>query len=403
MIKKALFSLLCALAGFAQAVDLTGSHVVVDNLHSSGSLNPHPGYFRDVTVIQWDTAASGFPSSGILTEIEIPAPGSPSLMASVQLWLVEETNATTHAHETLAYIGSLPVVNGLPIKAENLRLPVKKGHRLALRGNGCDLDHSGYAVGMETLELTRDGTHEAATRRIHWKARIYTGTVGAEPTTTLSNWEGKRILWVGTSIPSHGFWMSPSFAPYPGRVGDKLGAIIDNQATGSSRVTWDGSWYICLGGTKSEYAGAGWPEWDRESFEAKIIGKDHDLVIWDHGHNDMTLPLGDINGTNPATYYGATNRALQAVFADRPTARLVFTTPPTHWTYGGAFVAAAEEIRTANFALAARYGAPVIDLMRLCGFNRHNHALYFPDNVHPSDAACQIIADVITAQLKTLK
>lgn len=400
---KTFLLLLGFLPLMASALDLTGSKVEINNGYVLGSLNPHPGYFRDVTVIQWDAASPGFPSSGMLTEIEIPAPGNPSALASVQLWIVEETNATTHAHESLAYIGSLPVVNGQPIKAENLRLPVKKGQRLALRGNGCDLDHSGYAAGMEAFELTRDGVHEAATRRIHWTAKIYIGNVGVEPVTTLSGWTGKRILWVGTSIPAHGLWMSPSYAPYPGRVGDKLGAIIDNQATGSSRVSWDGSWYICLGGTKAEYAVAGWSTWDRESYESKIIGKDHDLIVWDHGHNDMTLPLGDINGTDPATYYGATNRALQAVFADKPTTRLVFTTPPTHWTYGGQYVAAVEEIRTANFALAARYGAPVIDLMRLCGFNRHNHALYFPDNVHPSDAACQIIADVIAAQLKALK
>lgn len=193
---------------------------------------------------------------------------------------------------------------------------------------------------------------------------------------------GKKIIWVGTSIPANYGTNS-----YPSILGKYLGANMDNQSVGASGIIWDGTRNLSLSATKAELHSK-FPGSEDQSYEAKLIGKNADVVVFDHGHNDRNeayTRLGDINSTDRTTFYGAFNFVINKLYDDNPDVRIVFIVPPNRYTHSGnsSEIVRMDAVRKAIFALGVKYGAPVCDLMELCGFNERTHNSFTSDGIHP--------------------
>lgn len=107
-------------------------------------------------------------------------------------------------------------------------------------------------------------------------------------------WQGKKIIWVGTSIPAG---TNTEYPAYPVLAGQYLDAIMDNQSVGSSGIIWDGTRNLSLSATQAELTSAFGAGFAAQSYEAKIIGKGANLIIFDHGGNDRSAATGSALGT----------------------------------------------------------------------------------------------------------
>jgi len=213
-------------------------------------------------------------------------------------------------------------------------------------------------------------------------------------------WSGKKIIWVGTSIPAG---MSPS---YPAQVGSFLNANLVNESVGSSGIIWDGTRALSLSATIAELT-ASFPGNEAQSYQNKLIGKAPDLVVFDHGHNDRLqatgVRLGTLTSTDKSTFYGAFNFVINALYADNPNVKIVFITPPNRFTVSGTQTTAMDDTRNAILALANKYGAPVCDLMKLANFNEKNYSVWTSDGTHPTQTATNNIAVILYNFLKGVK
>lgn len=204
-----------------------------------------------------------------------------------------------------------------------------------------------------------------------------------------SQWTGKKVLVVGTSI-TEGYNATNVGGVRQGfivkAIRDAHGALLDNQGVASSRIMWLGNNALSLGATQAELTGAGYDP--AQSYEVKVLGKNADLYIFDHGYNDRSGTLGTITDTNPNTFYGAFNRVIGALLTEKPSAQIAFITPPSLYSpVGGGLNAGTAEKRTAIFALGEKYCAPVLDLSIRAGMNATQAGTFLPDTVHPSQEA----------------
>lgn len=195
---------------------------------------------------------------------------------------------------------------------------------------------------------------------------------------------GKKIIWVGTSIPAN-----YGTSSYPNQLGKFLSANMDNESVGSSGIIWDGTRNLSLSATKAELHSK-FPGSENQSYEAKLIGKNADIVVFDHGHNDReqaVKKLGDINSTDRTTFYGAFNYVINKLYDDNPDVRIVFIVPPNRYTHSGSSTEQAnmDAVRKALFQLAYKYGAPICDLMELCNFNLRTVKVLTLDGIHPKN------------------
>lgn len=217
---------------------------------------------------------------------------------------------------------------------------------------------------------------------------------------------GKKMVWVGTSIPAGGGNLN-----YPKIVGQMLNCIVDNQAVGSSGIVWDGTRGLTLSATISELTSTFSGAFAPQSYENKIIGKQADYLVFDHGYNDtnkMTgINLGTINSTDKSTFYGAFNFVIQAALADRPTLKLIFITPPNRYEGAGNVnasksIATIDLLRSLIFDLAKKYNALVVDLAILCNINNINYTQYKTDTIHPFDNDRERLAYIIARNIKNI-
>ena len=206
-------------------------------------------------------------------------------------------------------------------------------------------------------------------------------------------WKGKKICWYGTSIPACSLANS-----YPAIVGRALQAEMDNQSVGSSGVIWNGTRIDSLSATIAEIDALAPGAGASRSYKTKLLGKAADLVVFDHGHNDAVDDIANIASTDRSTFFGAMNFLIAELYADNPSVKIVFVTPPSRHLTGGT-----DNTQRSNIlALADRWNAPVIDLARLCSFNAANDDLWFPDGVHPSQDAIDHISRILYHWLKGL-
>lgn len=196
-------------------------------------------------------------------------------------------------------------------------------------------------------------------------------------------WVGLNIGAVGTSITAGG--NATGLNGYIKQAGAMLGCTMDNQGVGSSGIVWNGTRALSLGATRAQLTAAGFNP--NQSYETKVLGKNKDLWIFDHGYNDRDLPIGTIDSMDSGTFYGAYNTVISALLAEKPTQQFVFLTPHSLYSpVSGGYNANTNAIRTAILALAAKYKAPVLDFTSTLQLSASQAAALLPDGVHPNDA-----------------
>ena len=223
------------------------------------------------------------------------------------------------------------------------------------------------------------------------------------------HFEGKKILWTGTSIPETAYaggWN------YPSIVAELLGCTVLNTALSGaplriSKVNGD------LGGigtpllennftrTEAEYQtvlsglGYGQPEIDTlklNSYENKLIPyADYDLVLFDWSVNDygfdstdFNTPVTDFSTRDRAYYVGAFNYAIEKLLEANPRARFAIV---THWRQAPWM---AEHVQIQK-DIADYWGCAYIDMSKTLGWANTivpgtGNAVFepwCPDGTHP--------------------
>ena len=147
-----------------------------------------------------------------------------------------------------------------------------------------------------------------------------------------SNWKGKKVLWLGTSIPDYGL--------YPEIISKRLGFTLTNEALGASMIRKNDirslsmtqeeyqAEYITSG--KYSYTQAEVDAFKLNSYEKKIMQNlGQDLYIFDFGWNDYsrsstdftTLPSAD--SLDRTTFVGAFNFCITELLKVEPKARIM--------------------------------------------------------------------------------
>ncbi|MEB4800692.1 GDSL-type esterase/lipase family protein [Acinetobacter soli] len=241
-------------------------------------------------------------------------------------------------------------------------------------------------------------------------------------------WEGKKIVWVGTSIPA---FTAASGLSYPYLVGQALGCEMINRAQGESWITFNAAnpivagnaSYKTLSATKAEiraFMQAYQPDInevnlqlvEQASYEFQILGRNADLVVFDHMINDMGKPyisFGSIdNNTDRKTFFGAFNYIIEKIYLDTPNARIAFVSCPTRYELSEVLtIAKHDQYRDALRQLALKYNAPFIDLAILSNVHQNNYKRWTnsvdegnTDYIHPSAAARVRYANILAEAIR---
>lgn len=243
-----------------------------------------------------------------------------------------------------------------------------------------------------------------------------------------SYWRGKKIVWVGTSIPA----TEQNGKSYPVLTGEKLGCTMVNNAIGESWISFNKanpstagfSSYKTMSATKAEIRELAFNLWgetsepvlakmEKCSYEYLLIGSGADLVVFDHMHNDIGRPYityadSEINSMERTSFYGAYNYVIDKLYQDNPNVRIVFVSPPNR------FLKASPEYTLEKFDafrnclrnLANKYNAPFIDLAVLSNTNQSNYQRWtrtadgVSDDIHPGSAARVRYANIFAEAIR---
>jgi len=207
-----------------------------------------------------------------------------------------------------------------------------------------------------------------------------------------NQWTGKKIIWVGTSIP----WQYQPNS-YPEQIARKLGATIYNNSISGSSITYfpPASGFAGKPGmsgtfTENIAASAGQNNSYQYTINYFLSTFGADLLVIDHGTNDvpyMPDSLGDINSTRKSLLYGAYNHIITNVLTTYPNLKIVLCTPPNRYTYGGTTQTAKyEAVAGAIKALGKKWSLPVLDWGELGGINilTSPTGKFTTDGLHPT-------------------
>ena len=246
--------------------------------------------------------------------------------------------------------------------------------------------------------------------------------------TLKSNYQGKKILWTGTSIPATPY--SGGFN-YPTIIQEILGSTIRNTALSgaplrTNKVNGDlgtGD-YLEKNFTRTKdeiqtlFSGLGYtqPQIDAlklNSYEEKLIPyADYDLIVFDWSVNDYAMdttdfntPVTDFTTRNRHYYVGAFNYAIEKLLEVNPRARFCIV---SHWNQNPA-----SQINIQK-QIAEYWGCPFIDLSKelswspvwLPTLGQFVYEPWCPDGTHPhTDTTGQsiwIYAKVLSEWIKTI-
>ena len=258
-------------------------------------------------------------------------------------------------------------------------------------------------------------------------------------------WEGKKIVWFGTSIPAGGANPGDTVGDgsYPLRVGEMLGATVYNEAVGSSCVRYGnyafatendphglaGQWlnnflYSLAGSTEEkQMVFDNWSYWktviqsgqvsgvtltDAQKSRALECCYDNklykyltggsvgpvDLYVFDHGHNEEYRGDYDNMKTIPPTghetdrsyFIGAMRFLIEKILNDNPKARICFIGHYQNDIKKG--------VSEAQLELANIWKYPLCKTWELIGWSQNTVTIdgetktltqvWMPDNLHPS-------------------
>jgi lysophospholipase L1-like esterase len=415
---------------------------VLLDTYDGGSVSPQETpSFNGMVCGSWVDGSAGFTRDGVLRSVRFPGTTLATAGSKVQAWVVRPraalpgTDNTQVTFDVVAAIGEVTAEPTANYRAfEGLAIPVKAGDLIVVRPIGAGIAFGSFSTptydndvhfvqtlaGTSLADLT-DGfivtTETSVRRRIFLRAEVTVGpTLTANgPNTAITRnssgfipnadgrqadmfWKGKKIGAVGTSITVGA--SAGSNNGYINQLRDMLQCDLDNQGVGSSGITFDGAQDYSLSATQAELIAAG--RSPTYSYEVKMIGKNYDLWIFDHCINDSSAPLGTISSTDKSTFYGAYNHVIAALLTDNPTQRFMFVAPISVYAPSNSYNANADARRTALFALADKYKAPIIDLTSLVQLSASQAATFQADGLHPNQEAHDRAARLMYEFIKRL-
>lgn len=232
-----------------------------------------------------------------------------------------------------------------------------------------------------------------------------------------NQWIGKKIVWLGTSIPygqgTDG--VGNALNTYPMQVGAKLGAHVVNVAQpGMAIETTDdfkrksyGSLSLSIGELQSEGAATT----PYQSYENAMLGQGADLYVFDCEPNNSNFDLTDLENfsvqkwayndsstfeSHRNSYVGALLFLLDKLWTEQPSAKVVFISEYIK----GANLDEKYKGINASKAVADKLRIPLIDVASKLYYTPKNKSLYLnSDNVHPTQVAHNRIANILVQEL----
>ena len=246
----------------------------------------------------------------------------------------------------------------------------------------------------------------------------------------LNQWKGKKIVWIGTSIPwgqtSESGQTNPMTNPYPKQIGELLGCTVLNHAQPgmSIRYNKDGTvrYGQCLSLTIKELQEKGLATTPFKSYENAVLGFDADLYVFDSEPNNGSEPSdGDLELLNSFsiknwaysdnsdfashrdTFVGAFIYMYDKLLNEKPNAKVILV-----GEFGGTGIGGGNGDEweteyynhTLNIAIAKKFNLPIFSLFELLGYNPKNVDIYMnADRVHPKYAAHIRMANILKEKL----
>ena len=139
---------------------------------------------------------------------------------------------------------------------------------------------------------------------------------------------------------------------------------------------------------------------------AQRMPLDVDAVVVFGGTNDFghgKSPIGDIDSTDPFTFYGGLNILCKYLLEAYPGKPVIFMTPIHRTTENDPLNGyILEDFVIAIRNITAKYNLPLIDLFAELELDPFNSELV-PDGLHPSDAGHAVMAEFIGKKLEQLQ
>lgn len=212
-----------------------------------------------------------------------------------------------------------------------------------------------------------------------------------------TKWNGKKIAWVGTSMPVT-VTDDSNLNPYPQRLADTLGAWIVNQGSGGSRIIYDPISEFGLSATIAEQTANGFSAYAKESYEIKILGGvgNLDFLVIDHGCNDAGRTIGAITSTNKQEFCGALNFIRNQTLVAYPSCQIICLTPISDLMFSGSLESEINAIAQAMRDWADQYAnVRVIDALSDLSWDSGDATLYIGDGTHLNALGTEVVADYL--------
>jgi len=211
----------------------------------------------------------------------------------------------------------------------------------------------------------------------------------------------KKIVFLGDSI-TEGHGTSSIENRFTELISKNEGAVCYNYGIGGTRIAY-------------QHAPSAEPRWDM-CFLDRVVEMEHDADIVfvfggtnDFGHGDAAI--GCMEDRDPYTFYGALHTLFTKLITKYPDSKIVVATPlhrcdEENCMIKGGIPKAVKLIDYVNIIreVAEYYALPVLDLYKDSGLQPLVPIIqekYVPDGLHPNDAGHVILADKITAFLKS--
>lgn len=261
---------------------------------------------------------------------------------------------------------------------------------------------------------------------------------------TATGLAGKKIVFLGDSIP-HGQTTSGTIEiPYPEVVAKNLNMVLKNYGIGGSTIaqkenyggafqtksafdaaTKDtGKYYQVINGqsyTTYAYKNGSW-QTDSTALRTPITARydfmdnDAEIICVHCSTNDWCYdwtPLGEFSDTSVNTYYGALKQLIENLIAKYPTKTIIFLTPlkraqdpynqPDSKNANGKTL---KEYRDILIDVCGYYGIPVIDLWAISGLNPYLSSqapLFDAVKTHPLTVGHKKMGDIVASQILALR
>ena len=250
------------------------------------------------------------------------------------------------------------------------------------------------------------------------------------PDDKLNQWKGKKIVWIGTSIPwgqtSESGQTNPMANPYPKQIGELLDCTVLNHAQPGMSIRYNKNGTVrygqCLSLTVKELQEKGLATIPFKSYENAVLGFDADLYVFDSEPNNGSEPSdGDLELLNSFsiknwaysdnsdfsshrdTFVGAFIYMYDKLLNEKPNAKVILV-----GEYGGTGIGGGNGdewgtefyTHTLNVAIAKKFNLPIFSLFELLGYNPKNVDIYMnADRVHPKYAAHIRMANILKEKL----